>query len=271
VVYAVADPVPGHGGGAALAAQGVDVEGEVEAEKAEQGNEVWLTAVRAGRPFVTLKMAVTVDGRSAATDGTSKWITSPDARADAHLLRAECDAIAVGISTVLADDPHLTVRESGRLAARQPLRVVVDSRGRTPSAAHIVDDSAPTLVATTEAGRPALHAAGSHAPEVVVLPAAADGHTDVPALLAELDRREVRHLLVEGGPKLAASFVDLGLVDRVVAYVAPALMGSGRSAVEGGRGTATIRDLPRFRLDDVARVGDDVRLTLRPLRLSEAV
>jgi diaminohydroxyphosphoribosylaminopyrimidine deaminase/5-amino-6-(5-phosphoribosylamino)uracil reductase len=192
-----------------------------------------------------------------AADGSSKWVTGPEARADVHRLRAECDAIAVGISTVLADDPHLTVRNGDALAARQPLRVVVDSAFRVHATARVLDGSAPTLVATTvepPAGTKADH---------VVLPRSADGHTDVRALLAHLYERGVRHLLVEGGPKLAGTLVDERLVDRVVGYVAPVAIGAGRPLLDNA-GAPTIDAAWRLRLDDVTRVGDDVRLTWRP-------
>jgi diaminohydroxyphosphoribosylaminopyrimidine deaminase/5-amino-6-(5-phosphoribosylamino)uracil reductase len=148
----------------------------------------------------------------------------------------------VGVGTVVADDPHLTVRRAdGSLAARQPWRVVLDSGRRMPSAAKAWDDAAPQAVLrSSDGGR--------------VPPA------DALWLLAGLG---VQHVLVEGGPRVAASFLDAGLVDRVVAYVAPALMGSGPSALEGGAGTPSIEALRRFRLDDVARLGADVRLTMR--------
>lgn len=243
VVVGADDPVPGHGGGAKLLrSAGVDVETGVEAEACERVNEAWLLHARAGRPFVTLKMAVTVDGRVAATDGSSRWITSEAARVDAHRLRAECDAVLVGVGTVLADNPHLTVRTpDGRLAPRQPWRVVLDSH-RMPAKARVWDDAAPQLVLQGfDGGR--------------VSPADA---------LRRLADVPVRHVLVEGGPRIAASFLEAGLVDRVVAYVAPALMGSGPSALEGGAGTPSIGALRRFRLDDVQRLGPDVRLTMRP-------
>jgi diaminohydroxyphosphoribosylaminopyrimidine deaminase/5-amino-6-(5-phosphoribosylamino)uracil reductase len=166
-----------------------------------------------------------------------------------HRLRAEVDAIAAGISTVLADDPHLTVRDAdGTLANRQPLRVVVDSRFRVPATARVLDGAAPTLVATTVEPPPGTKV------EHVRLPASADGHSDVHALLAHLYERGVRHLLVEGGPKLAGSLLDAGLVDRVVGYVAPVAIG----------GAPTIADARRLTLDDVTTVGPDVRLTWRP-------
>jgi diaminohydroxyphosphoribosylaminopyrimidine deaminase/5-amino-6-(5-phosphoribosylamino)uracil reductase len=243
VVVGVADPVAGHGGGSdRLRTAGVDVETGTEADACERVNEAWLLHARTGRPYVTLKVAVTVDGRVAATDGSSRWITSEEARADAHRLRAQCDAVLVGVGTVLADDPHLTVRgPDGSLARRQPWRVVLDSHDRVPRDAKVRDDAAPQLVLQGSDG-------GRLSP------------ADALRSCAEIP---VQHVLVEGGPRVAASFLDAGLVDRVVAYVAPALMGSGPSALEGGAGSPTIARLRRFRLDDVTQVGGDVRLTMR--------
>jgi diaminohydroxyphosphoribosylaminopyrimidine deaminase/5-amino-6-(5-phosphoribosylamino)uracil reductase len=248
VVVAVADPSAEAGGGAAaLRDAGVDVETGVESTEAEAVNEPWLVAVRRGRPFVTWKVAATLDGRVAAADGTSRWITGEAARADVHRLRAEVDTMLVGVGTVLADDPALTVRTpSGEPAERQPLRVVADTDGRTPVGARVRDRSAPTWLATAdEVGR------------------GPDGRIDLDALLRHLFDRGQRHVLLEGGPSLAAAFLRAGFVDRVVAYVAPALLGAGPAAV-GDLGVATIDDALRLRLEDVVRVGDDVRLTLRP-------
>jgi diaminohydroxyphosphoribosylaminopyrimidine deaminase/5-amino-6-(5-phosphoribosylamino)uracil reductase len=254
VVYAVADPTqpPSFGEPGPLAGE------------AARLNEAWLLAVREHRPFVTWKYAASLDGRVSAADGTSRWITGPEARADVHRLRAEVDAIAVGISTVLADDPHLTVRHDGALAPRQPLRVVVDSTARTPLTARLLDGAAPTLVATTAAAPAERVAALREAKaDVEVLPAAPDGHTSVPDLLAHLYARGVRHLLVEGGPKLAGTLVDLRLVDRVVGYVAPVAIGSGRPLLDNA-GAPTIDAAWRLRLDDVTVLDGDVRLTWRP-------
>lgn len=244
VVYAVADPTqpPTLGEPGPLH------------DEAARVNEAWLLAVREHRPFVTWKFAASLDGRVCAADGTSQWITGPEARADVHRLRSEVDAIAVGISTVLADDPHLTVREGGALSPRQPLRVVVDSAFRVPDTARVLDGAAPTLVATT--------VAKDTKTDHVVLPQAPDGHTDVRALLAHLYARGVRHLLVEGGPKLAGTLVDERLVDRVVGYVAPVAIGSGKTTLANA-GAPTLDAAWRLRLDDVTTFGQDVRLTWR--------
>jgi diaminohydroxyphosphoribosylaminopyrimidine deaminase/5-amino-6-(5-phosphoribosylamino)uracil reductase len=250
VVYAVADVTAVAGGGAAaLQAGGVDVEGGLLAAEAEQANERWLTGVRRQRPFVVWKVAATLDGRVAATDGTSRWISSVESRRDAHRLRAECDTIVAGVGTVLADDPHLTVRdEHGRVAGEQPLRVVVDTSGRTPGTARVLDGAAPTWVATA--------AELGHGPQ---------GGVDLPALLKALWARDRTLVLLEGGPTLAGAFLRAGLVDRVVAYVAPLLLGDGVPTL-AGTGIGTLADGIGLDIVDVRRVGPDVRLTARPRR-----
>ena len=237
VVYAVPDPNPQAAGGASvLAGNGITVQAGVLAAEAEAVNGVWLHAMRTGRPFVTWKFASTLDGRSSAPDRSSRWITGRIARADVHRLRAECDAIAVGTQTVLDDDPELTVRDADdRPVGRQPLRVVVGDR-EIPSTARVRNDRAETLLLPTH---------------------------DPAEVLRQLDDRQIRHLWLEGGPTLAAAFLRAGLVDQIVAYVAPAVLGSGHSAI-GDLGAESIADLRRFNLADVTRLGDDVRLTLTP-------
>ncbi len=233
VVYALADPNPAaSGGGDRLRADGVDAV-ELRIPEAVEVTRTWAFAQRHDRAFVTWKFAATLDGRSAAADGTSQWISGPKARADVHRLRAGCGAIIVGTGTALADDPHLTVRRpDGTLLERQPLRVVVGRRG-LPAGAHLLDGSAPTL------------------------------HLDhTPArVLRELAGRGVHHAWLEGGPTLAAAFLRAGLVDEIVAYIAPALLGAGSPAV-ADFGVGTIAGISRWNLIDLARVGDDVRLTL---------
>ncbi len=259
VLVAVREPTRVAGGGVdRLRAAGVEVEVGVEEVAARRVNEAWLTAVELGRPFVTLKMAATLDGRAAAADGTSQWITSAEARADAHLLRAECDGIAVGVGTVLIDDPALTVRGVAAPLAALPLRVVLDSDGRTPAHSLVLDAQAPSWLVVADDRPLPMHPLA----RVVGVPRTARG-LDLDAVLKLLHDHGVVHLLVEGGPRLASSFVDAGLVDRVVAYLAPALMGSGTAALNGGVGTTTIGALRRLRFDDVRRVGPDLRLEAR--------
>ncbi len=241
VSYAVTDPTPeAAGGGRVLTAAGIDVHPGLYADLAAAGAlRGWLFAVEHGRPHVTWKYAATLDGRVAAADGSSRWITGDAARVDVHRLRGESDAVLVGSGTVLADDPHLTVRgEDGELADHQPLRVVVDRRGRTPSTARIHDERAETLL----------------------LDSADPGHA-----LKVLYDRGIRSVLLEGGPTLAGAFVRAGLVDQVVGYLAPALLGDGPAAL-GAAGMSTIADALRLRVDDLTVLGGDVRITATPCR-----
>lgn len=237
VVYAVADPGATSGGGAeTLRAAGVEVIAGVGAAAGEALLEVWLHAVRTGRPWVTVKTAATLDGRIAASDGTSRWITSAPARAHAHAVRAEVDAIAVGTGTLLADDPALTARTAtGTLAGHQPLRVIV---GRRP---------VPADAAVRGPGGDLVHLA-TH---------------DVAEVLAALAAREVRHLLVEGGPALTTAFLRAGAVDEVHAYVAPVLLGTGTPVI-GDLGRPSITDALRLTTRAVHTLGPDVLVVARP-------
>lgn len=253
VIVPVPDPwLPAAGGMQQLRAGGVDVvdlsacpdrETVAAVDAAQDVNRVWLTATRLGRPFVTWKAGMTIDGRVAAPDGTSKWITSPESRADVHTLRGRVDTMMVGIGTVLADDPQLTVRDAaGVPTGRQPLRVVLDTAGRTPSKAKVVDDAAETWVATADS-------VGS----------GPDGRVDLSAVLDRLYRQGRRHVLLEGGPRLAAAFLDAGLIDEAVLYLAPTVLGAGRSVVDGGA-ARTLADAHHGELREITRIGPDVRL-----------
>ena len=237
VVFAQTDPNPiAAGGSTTLRAAGIAVESGLLAESALQLNEFWTFAVTQGRPFVTWKAASTLDGRVAAADGTSRWITSPEARADVHAFRATVDAILVGTGTALADDPQLAVRDSaGNVsAAHQPLRVVMGER-QIPPSFRIHDDAAQTVQLRTRDPKTAL------------------------AALADL---EIRHVLLEGGPTVAAAFVRAGLIDAVRWYVAPVLLGAGPAAL-GPAGMDTICDALRLHITSVTQVGADVRIEAR--------
>ena len=212
------------------------------------------------RPFIVWKCGASLDGRIAAADGTSQWITSAEARADAHRLRAECGAVMVGSGTQEADNPHLAVRDAE--ADRQPLRIVVDSNARTPADARVLDDAAPTLIAVAD-DADASHLKGRA--DIVRLPRS-DAGLDLHLLLKALGERGVTSVLLEGGPTLAGSFLAAGLIDRVVAYIAPVLIGGGGKSAIAGPGAANIADAKRFQLEDVTRIGSDVRLTAAPLR-----
>ena len=257
VLYAVPDPTAqASGGGARLRAAGVQVVPEVLRAEAERGNELWLTAARRQRPCVTWKFGGSLDGRSAAADGTSRWITGRAAREDAHLLRAAHDVVLVGSGTLRADDPHLGLRHG--VAGRPPLRVVLDRQGLLPATARVLDDAAPTLVVTGP-GTPRPPVPAPH--EVLEVPVVG-GQLDLKALVDELFARGHRSVLLEGGARLAAAFAARGLLDRVVAYVAPLLLGSGRPVLDDF-GAKTLEDGLRLHLGEVDRVGGDARLVLR--------
>jgi len=236
VHIAVSDPNPVATGGAdRLRAAGIEVTAGTLADQGEELLRPWLHAMRTGRPYVTLKLATSLDGRVAAADGTSRWITGPQARAHAHAVRAQVDAIAVGTGTALTDDPSLTARTvDGGLVRHQPLRVVVGRRA-VPDDARLRGPGGPLL----------------HLPD-----------HDPDAVLAELARREVRHVLVEGGPTLATALLAADAVDELHAYVAPVLLGAGATAV-GDLGVTTIGEAARFTTHDVTRLGDDVLLVAR--------
>lgn len=232
VVFAQPDPHAIAAGGAdRLRDAGIDVEAEVEVDAARDLNREWSAAAARGYPFVTWKVATTLDGRVAAADGTSRWISGPESRRDVHRLRARCDAIVIGTGTLLTDDPTLTVRDAPVPLTGQPLRVVV---GHTdiPRGARILDDAAPTLHLRTH---------------------------DPRAVMNELAEREVRHVLLEGGPTLAAAFLAADLVDEVVWYVAPVIVGAGPSAI-GDLGIGTIAEAMRLREVRVEQLGDDARI-----------
>jgi len=240
VVYAVDDPNPPAAGGAdRLREAGIDVVAGLDAAAVAAGAlRPWLHALRTGRPFVTWKLASTLDGRVAAADHSARWISSPAARADSHAFRAIVDAIVVGSGTVLADDPHLTVRDADdELAAHQPLRVVLDRRHRVRQSARVLDSAAETLLLDTAVPRFALKA---------------------------LHDRGVRHVLLEGGPTLAGAFVEARCVDEVIAYLAPKLLGGGPSAL-GDAGIVTIADAITLDVETVTRVGSDVKIVARPV------
>ncbi len=248
VVFAQADTNPVAAGGAqALRDAGVEVEGGLLADRARALNRAWTFAVDHGRPFVTWKFATTLDGRSAAADGTSRWVSSRAARLDTHRLRAECDTMLIGTGTVAVDDPELTVRdEVDEPLARQPLRAVMGLRDIDPGR-RVLNDRAETIHLRTR-----------------------DPHE----ALAELYARDRQHVFLEGGPTLAAAFLGAGLVDEIVTYVAPMLLGSGLGAV-GDLGIGTIADALRPTVTDVTVLtGHDgeqpnVRLTMTPTPRTE--
>jgi len=238
VVYAVADTGPESRGGAArLRSAGVKVIPGVLADEAARLLHVWLTAVERRRPWVTVKWASTLDGRAAASDGSSQWITGTAARQRVHEQRAASDAILVGIGTVLADDPALTARgDAGELLPHQPLPVVVGERP-LPVDAALRRHPAGVLEFRTH---------------------------DLARVLAELDARDIRRVYVEGGPTLASAVVAAGLADEYAIYLAPALLGGDRLAI-GDLGIRTIADARRLHIASVEQLGEDLLVMARPI------
>ena len=243
VVHAQSDPGALTGGGAdTLRAAGVEVVGGVLKDEALALNRAWTFAIVHGRPMVTWKFAATLDGRSAAADGSSAWITGPLARADVHDLRAECDAVLVGTGTVLADDPALTARQpDGTLYDSQPIPVVLGDR-RVPDGA-----------ALERHPRPLLHRSGA----------------DLTAVLNELRDRGVQRVFIEGGPTIASAFLRDDLVDEVLAYIAPTLIGYGADGTDQPAlrrlGVDTIAQQRRLAVASVESLGDDLLIVAQPL------
>lgn len=248
VVYAIDDPHdPAAGGAATLRAAGVRVRSGLGAAAALDLNRRWFDAVAATRPFVTLHIAQTLDSRIAASDGTSQWISSPESLADNHALRGRIDAILVGTQTVLVDNPRLTARGAdGKPAARQPLRVVMGYRG-IPDGAAINGDDGKVLHLPTRDPREALD---------------------------ELFAAGVRHLMVEGGSRILSAFLSAGVVDELIVYLAPTLLGSGTPALED-LGITTLAEAQQWEWDPasggaVQQLGRDLRLHLRPAQTTSA-
>lgn len=248
VVYAVADPtMVARGGADRLRAAGITVEAGVLADEAEELLASWATVQRLGRPQVSVKWAQSLDGRAAATDGSSRWITGPAARADVHRRRSDADAIVVGTGTLLADDPALTARrDDGSLYDRQPLPVVLGAR------------SIPEGAAVTRHPRGFLHRTGH------------DLFGDDDSLLAELRELGVHRVFVEGGPTLASAFVRAGLADELLVYLAPTLIGQGPDGRDHLAlrmlGVSTIGEQRRLDITDLRRLGDDLLIVAQPRR-----
>jgi len=239
VVYAVDDPGQESSGGAeTLRAAFIEVIGGVLAEEAEEQGRVWLTANRNQRPFVTIKWAASIDGRAAANDRTSKWISGSESRADAHLRRSEADAILVGTGTVLADDPELTARHpDGTLYEHQPLRVVL-GESELPATARVFNADAQTIQLKTRSVFDALDS---------------------------LWTEKIKHVFVEGGPRVASEFMRLGIVDEYIIYQAPMLIGGEKVAV-GDIGVESMPQAKHLRFTEVKRLGEDIFVRANPVK-----
>ena len=270
VVVALSEPTSQAGGGCdRLRAEGIDVHEGPGAERSRTLNRRWLHWVRYNRPWVTLKAAVSLDGRVATREGHSKWITGEGARERGLELREEHDAILVGVETILADDPQLT-RRLGLNPVSGWRRIVLDSKLRTPSDAVVVQSQPESTLIyhTAEApveDRRRLREAGV---ELVELRADSGGRVDIGAALDHLARREVAALLVEGGPTVHGSFNDAEMVDEVALFIAPFIIGGEGPSAIAGRGISTLEAAQRLVFEDIDRHGED--LEIRAVRPEEA-
>lgn len=231
VIYSIADPNSvAQGGSKKLREAGLNVTSGVLSEKVEFTNRHWLQKIKTGRPYFTWKIAMTLDGKIAALDGSSKWITSVESRDEVSKLRSQADAVLIGTGTALADNPSLNSHNPG---SRQPLRIVM-GKSEVPVSHKLNDDSAPT------------HFLKSHE------------STDLIKLLSDL---EINQVLVESGPNLATSLLKLGLIDEIVAYIAPSILGSGSSFV-GDLDISSLSERMDYQIHSFTQVGNDLRVTL---------
>jgi diaminohydroxyphosphoribosylaminopyrimidine deaminase/5-amino-6-(5-phosphoribosylamino)uracil reductase len=268
VVVALRDPNPQVDGSglARLEAAGIVTASGLLAGEAAEINRGFLRRMRTGRPWVTLKLGASLDGRTALADGTSKWITGERARGDVQRLRARASAIVTGSGTVVADDPMLTVRDPElEMRGRRPLRVVLDSQLRTPPGAQVLSFADSTLILTRDASTVAAVELREAGVQVESVPSSPEG-LDLESVLERLGERECNEVLVEAGPTLAGEFVRFGLVDEIVVYMAPVVLGDAARSLFNLPPLTRMCDRCEFEWRDVARIGDDLRLTLRPKR-----
>ncbi len=266
VVIGAPDPNPAVAGRgvAALKDAGIEISSGIMAADCAALNAGFEMRMRIGRPRVTLKIAASLDGRTALASGESRWISGEAARADVQRLRAASGAILTGIGTVLADDPRLTVRGPGLPTGRQPLRVVADSRLRLPPQARLLDMPGDTLVASLhEADVSRAAALAARGAELLPLPGAGAG-VDLQALMQALAQREVNDVLAEAGPALNGALLDAGLVDELVVYQAAHILGADARGMFAISPLSDMSARPVFELHELRRVGDDLRLRFRP-------
>jgi diaminohydroxyphosphoribosylaminopyrimidine deaminase/5-amino-6-(5-phosphoribosylamino)uracil reductase len=251
-------PVDGEGFRKLMAA-GVEVETGLLGAQARELNRGFFSRIERGRPWVRIKMAASLDGRTAMADGDSKWISSEASRADVQLWRARCGALLTGSGTALADDPRLTVRLPAPMEAVPPLRVVLDSRGSLPATLKLFDDSAPTLAVN------AVDVVPGYEDRIQALALPRDGEgLDLRALLAQLAQRGINEVQVEAGATLGGALLRAELVDEVLLYLAPVLLGEFGLPLFGGLGVEHMGSRLGMQLVETRHVGVDLRLLLRP-------
>jgi len=265
VIIACRDPNPlvDGGGVAILRKGGIEVEEGLLEEEARRANEIFFKFITTGRPFVQLKLAESLDGKIATRTGDAKWISGADSRAEVHRLRRRFAAVLVGVGTVIADDPRLTVRH---VAGRDPLRIVLDGRGRIPLAATLLREEGRTIVITATMAREKEEALLSLGTEVW-RPPGNEGNINLSAFLQRLGEENIDSLLVEGGGETAAAFLAASLVDKVAFFIAPILIG-GRDAIPtiGGAGAEQVSEALHLKRVEIERIGEDLLVTGYPER-----
>ncbi len=261
VWVAMQDPFPRVAGRGIerLRAAGIETHVGLMQAEAQRLNRGFVSRLTRGRPFLTLKLGTSLDGRTAMASGESRWITSAESRADVHRLRADAGAVMTGVGTVTADDPQLTVRDAGS-ELRQPDRIVIDSQARVPADARVWSEGARRFWMVGRA--PAAVPAGVEALQV---PTVAGGAVDLAGVLASLAEQQVNEVLLECGPRLAGAFLQQGLVDEIVAYVAPTLLGHEARPFAELPGLERLSQRMQLQWLDVRQIGPDLKLTARPL------
>ncbi len=260
-----ANPLVCGRGRAELEGRGIGVYTGEHEEQAKEIIEAYAKFITTGIPFVTVKFAASLDGRIATREGDSRWISGEEARKQVHYLRYTSDAILTGVSTIIADDPQLTVRhwgERGGICKKQPLRVIVDSQGRTPPGARVFSQPGKTLLALGGKVVPRQLAAFTGAGAELLEMPLEGGKVDLRQLLKALGERQITSVLVEGGGTLLGSLFDRGLVDKVIAFIAPVIIGGAEAkAAVGGRGVSKVADALKLKRLRVERFGDDTMLS----------
>ena len=261
VIAAMADPFPQVSGAGfeKLRAAGIEVATGLMQAQARALNRAFFSRIERGRPWLRVKLGVSLDGRTALASGESKWITSPESREDVHRWRARCGALLTGAGTVLADDPHLTVRLQEATDFVPPIRVVLDPGLATVARGNVREGDVPTLY---------FHAPDAKPPRDIPLQRHAvpvsRGMLDLKAVLEELARRDINEVQVETGATLAGAFLHAGLVDELLIYMAPELLGDDARPMFDGLGIARMADAFKLRMVDIRQIGPDLRLLLQP-------